>query len=50
MDLPTAVKAFMMDNREPAVAIASGIYVYIYKTTKPYFKFTLPLLEVQMNG
>lgn len=47
LDLPTAVKTFMMDAREPAVAIASGSNIFIYKTIKPYFKFMLPLLEVQ---
>ena len=30
----------------PAVAVASGSYIYIYKNLRPYFKFTLPTLEV----
>lgn len=38
--------AFMMDTSEPAIAVASGTHVFIYKTIRPYFKFTLPLLEV----
>ena len=46
LDLPTAVNTFMIDTHEPAVAVCSGSYVYIYKTVRPYFKFTLPLLEV----
>ena len=29
-----------------AVAVASGSYIYIYKNLRPYFKFTLPTLEV----
>ena len=29
-----------------AVAVASGSYLYIYKNLRPYFKFTLPTLEV----
>ena len=29
-----------------AVAVASGSYVYVYKNLRPYFKFTLPTLEV----
>ncbi len=46
LDLPTAVCTFMMDTNEPAVAVSSGTNVFIYKTIRPYFKFTLPLLEV----
>ncbi|XP_019851770.1 PREDICTED: Bardet-Biedl syndrome 1 protein-like [Amphimedon queenslandica] len=46
LDLPTGVIAFMMDTNEPAIAVASNTYVYIYKTVRPYFKFTLPLLEI----
>ncbi|XP_078064398.1 BBSome complex member BBS1-like [Mustelus asterias] len=49
IDLPTGVVTFLMDTSEPrtpAVAVASGPYVYIYKNLRPYFKFTLPLLEV----
>ncbi|XP_062892243.1 Bardet-Biedl syndrome 1 protein [Mobula hypostoma] len=49
MDLPTGVIAFLMDTNEPrtpAVAVASGPYIYIYKNLRPYFKFTLPSLEV----
>lgn len=40
--------AFMMDTSEPAIAVASGTHVFIYKTIRPYFKFTLPLLEVPL--
>jgi len=29
-----------------AIAVASGPFIYIYKNLKPYFKFTLPPLEV----
>ncbi|KAJ7307401.1 hypothetical protein JRQ81_009417 [Phrynocephalus forsythii] len=47
-DLPTSVAAFLMDQHEPrmpAVAVASGPFVYVYKNLRPYFKFTLPPLE-----
>jgi hypothetical protein len=30
----------------PAVAVASGSSIFIYKNMRPYFKFTLPSLEV----
>ncbi|XP_033127977.1 Bardet-Biedl syndrome 1 protein homolog, partial [Anneissia japonica] len=49
IDLPTGVCAFHMDSNEPrvpAVAAASGPYIYVYKNLRPYFKFTLPPLEV----
>ena len=29
-----------------AIAVASGPYIYVYKNLRPYFKFTLPTLEV----
>ncbi|CAB1451552.1 unnamed protein product [Pleuronectes platessa] len=49
LDLPSGLVAFFMDLHEPripAVAVASGPCVYVYKNLRPYFKFTLPGLEV----
>lgn len=49
LDMPTGVVAFLMDQNEPrtpAVAVASGPFIYVYKNLRPYFKFTLPALEV----
>ncbi|KAG8437878.1 hypothetical protein GDO86_008540 [Hymenochirus boettgeri] len=49
LDLPTGVAAFLMDQNEPrtpAIAVASGPFIYIYKNLRPYFKFTLPAMEV----
>ncbi|CAN0407445.1 BBSome complex member BBS1 isoform X1 [Lampetra fluviatilis] len=49
IDLPTGVATFFMDTNEPrspAIAVASGPFVYVYKNLRPYFKFTLPPLEV----
>lgn len=49
IDLPTGVVTFYMDTHEPrtpAIAVASGPYIYIYKNLRPYFKFTLPPLSV----
>ena len=49
LDLPTGVVTFHMDTTEPrvpAIAVASGAYIYIYKNLRPYFKFTLPTLDV----
>ncbi|XP_023566372.1 Bardet-Biedl syndrome 1 protein isoform X2 [Octodon degus] len=45
--LPAAVATFLMeqhDSRTPALALASGPCVYVYKNLRPYFKFTLPQL------
>ena len=30
----------------PAIAVASAAHIYIYKNLRPYFKFTLPTLEI----
>ncbi|XP_041469808.1 Bardet-Biedl syndrome 1 protein-like [Lytechinus variegatus] len=49
IDLPTGVCTFYMDNNEPrvpAIGVASGPYLYVYKNLRPYFKFTLPPLDV----
>ena len=29
-----------------AIAVASGPYIYVYKNLRPYFKFTLPPLDL----
>ncbi|KAJ8348309.1 hypothetical protein SKAU_G00268980 [Synaphobranchus kaupii] len=49
LDLPTGLVSFHMDQHEPrtpAIAVASGPFIYVYKNLRPYFKFTLPSLEV----
>ncbi|CAF0801946.1 unnamed protein product [Didymodactylos carnosus] len=48
-DLPCAVVACFMDNlqpRVPALAVASGSAVFVFKSLRPYYKFTLPQLEI----
>ncbi|XP_054846333.1 Bardet-Biedl syndrome 1 protein [Eublepharis macularius] len=48
-DMPASVAAFLMEQHEPrtpAVAVASGPFVYVYKNLRPYFKFTLPPMEI----
>lgn len=52
IDLPTGVVTFYMDMTEPkipAIAVASGAHIYIYKNMKPYFKFTLPSLDIHAS-
>lgn len=49
VDLPAGIVAFHMDNNDPhipALAVASGSYLYIYKNLKPFYKFSLPPLAV----
>ncbi len=49
VDLPTAVVTFFMDHAEPrvpAIAVASGPCVYVYKNLKPYYKFQLPSMQI----
>uniref|UniRef100_A0A915LDC0 Bardet-Biedl syndrome 1 N-terminal domain-containing protein n=1 Tax=Romanomermis culicivorax TaxID=13658 RepID=A0A915LDC0_ROMCU len=53
IDTPTAICTFFMDQsssggpgRVPAVALASGCCLYVYKNLKPYYKFTLPGLSM----
>ncbi|XP_032138626.1 Bardet-Biedl syndrome 1 protein isoform X3 [Sapajus apella] len=45
--LPAAATTFFMEQHEPrtpALALASGPCVYVYKNLRPYFKFSLPQL------
>ena len=49
IDLPTGVVSLYMDTAEPripAIVVASGSCLYVYKNMRPYFKFNLPFLSV----
>uniref|UniRef100_A0A7S1IQI7 Bardet-Biedl syndrome 1 N-terminal domain-containing protein n=1 Tax=Eutreptiella gymnastica TaxID=73025 RepID=A0A7S1IQI7_9EUGL len=50
LDVPSAICCFYMSYNDavhrPAVAISSGPYIYIYMNLRPYYKFTLPPVEV----
>lgn len=46
LDTPCAITSFYADAqhpRIPALAVAVGPNVFIYRNLRPYFKFTLPL-------
>lgn len=48
-EMPTGIVAFYMTGelkRVPAVAVASGASVFVYKNLKPFFKFTLPTMDI----
>ncbi|XP_013780434.1 Bardet-Biedl syndrome 1 protein homolog, partial [Limulus polyphemus] len=50
IDLPTGVVAFQMDTCDPkvsAIAVASGGHIYVYKNMRPFYKFTLPTLNIE---
>ena len=32
--------------RTPSLAVAAGVHVYIYRNLRPYYKFTVPNLDV----
>jgi len=49
VDCPTALVSFHLDTTEPripALAMAAGPFVYVYKNMRPYFKFTVPSMEI----
>ncbi|XP_061462366.1 Bardet-Biedl syndrome 1 protein isoform X3 [Rhineura floridana] len=44
-----SVAAFLMERHElcvPAVGVAAGPYIYVYKNMRPYFRYALPPLEL----
>lgn len=48
-DLPNGVISFYMDTHEPrtpAIAACSGPFIYVYKNLRPYYKFSMPTLEI----
>ncbi|GLC45690.1 Bardet-Biedl syndrome 1 protein [Pleodorina starrii] len=45
LDTPVAICSFISDNsqpRLPALAVAAGSHIYIYRNLRPYYKFVLP--------
>jgi len=50
LDVPSALCCFYMTYNDavhrPAIAVSSGPYIYIYMNLRPYYKFTLPPVDV----
>jgi Bardet-Biedl syndrome 1 protein len=49
MDVPVAVDCFFMDKsipRIPAIAVAASNNIFVYKNMRPFYRFTLPTLDV----
>jgi len=44
--LPSAVVDFKISNGITAIAVASMNNIFIYKSMKPYFKYTLPTMDL----
>lgn len=49
MDKPSGVVSFVMDGgmKGAAIAVSAGSHLYIYRNLKPFFKFSLPVLDVE---
>ena len=49
LDTPSALCTYYMEaspGELPAVAVASGSCIFIYRNLRPYFKFSLPALDI----
>lgn len=45
--MPSAIAVYYADlDSPPNLAVASGSFIFIYKNSRPFFKFTLPNLEL----
>lgn len=45
LDVPVAITSFITDTaapRLPTLAVAAGAHVYMFRSLRPYFKFTVP--------
>ncbi|ETV92493.1 hypothetical protein H310_13179 [Aphanomyces invadans] len=49
LGVPVALCAFYSEStrpRMPSIAVASGPSIYIYRNMRPYYKFTVPVLDI----
>lgn len=52
LGVPSSLTAFYSDTsrpRIPALAVASGSFVYIYRNFRPHYKFTVPTIEIDVE-
>jgi hypothetical protein len=52
LDQPVSLCVFYTDNsvpRTPAIGVAAGSYVFIYRHLRPYFKFNLPPIDIDQQ-
>mmetsp|Transcript_36995 Transcript_36995/g.44743 ORF Transcript_36995/g.44743 Transcript_36995/m.44743 type:complete len:613 (+) Transcript_36995:397-2235(+) len=49
LETPCAIATFYSDTNQPrlpALAVAAGPFVFIYRNLRPYYKFTLPPVDI----
>ncbi|KAL7995513.1 putative bardet-Biedl syndrome 1 protein [Plasmopara halstedii] len=49
LGVPSSLSYFYSDNsrpRIPAIAVASGPYIFIYRNFRPHYRFTVPSVEI----
>lgn len=52
LDVPSALAIFYTDLNKPqtpSVAVAAGSYIFIYRNLRPYYKFTLPPVDIEQG-
>jgi Bardet-Biedl syndrome 1 protein len=48
--MPSAHRRADNNNpRTPAIAVGSGPFIYIYRNLRPYYKFSLPPVELSVR-
>lgn len=50
LDIPSSLAIFYSDLNKPqtpSIAVAAGSYIFIYRNLRPYYKFTLPPIEIE---
>lgn len=53
VDVPAGIVTFYMESSEsgqsPAIAVASGSFLYVYKNLKPFYRFQLPAIDINQT-
>jgi hypothetical protein len=52
LDVPSALAVFYTDLNQPqtpSIAVAAGSYIFIYRNLRPYYKFTLPAMDLDQK-
>jgi Bardet-Biedl syndrome 1 protein len=49
VEVPVAITSFVTDGpapRIPMLSVAAGPHVYMFRSLRPYYKFTLPAADI----
>jgi len=52
LDTPIAIQYFYSDTKtpqQPSIAVAASSYIFIYRNMRPYYKFTIPSIEIHSD-